>query len=229
MSNHSFLPSDDQNPDFLGAHNPDGRLTAQFLIHPVQNNFETEKQGRPIFDDVEMVRIHVPGDQLNVIFTPVRPEHKRRFPLQWAHFQNKQDGDQRLAGKTPITEWPRVTPAQAAELQYLKFLSVEDVANASDSNLQTIGMVGGMSPYAFREAAQRFLSLATADSASSKQADELAAEKARNTALAEKVSKMEEQMSRFMQMQSLPQQDNFAAIAELEPVEVPTVKTVKGR
>lgn len=168
MSNHQYLPSDDANPDFVGAHNPDQKVSAHFHKVAQQNNFKSEEAGRPIFDDVDFVRIQVPGDSLNIIDTPVLPHHKKRFPQQWAHYANQMEGDQRLAGKTPISMWPRLTPSQVAELQHMKFLSVEDVANASDSNLQSVGMVGGMSPFAFREAAQRFLKLAQDDAAVSK-------------------------------------------------------------
>jgi hypothetical protein len=45
------------------------------------------------------------------------------------------------------------------ELRALKFYTVESVANAADAQLQRIGMVAGMSPYAFRDAAVRFLAL----------------------------------------------------------------------
>lgn len=197
MANHSFLPSDDQNPDFTGAHNPDNRLTARFFIHPVKNDFKSNEEGRPIFDDVQMVRIDCPGDQLNVVVAPVRPDHKRRFPLQWAHFSNQMEGDQRLAGKTPINQWPRLTPSQCEELKYLKFLSVEDVANASDSALQNIGMVGGMSPFAFREAAQRFLQLAKDDAVNSKQADALNAANLRTAALEQEMVAMREMMAKL--------------------------------
>jgi hypothetical protein len=157
------LASDLDNTDFTGASNPDSRLAVMFYSRPMPHEFESEKQGRPIFYDQDFVKIFVPGDTTSVIDTPVRDEHKKRFPLHWAHYQNKHGGDQKEIG-TPLSQWPRLSPAQVEELHALKFYTVENVANASDASLQRLGMVAGMSPFAFRDHAIRFLALAKDDS-----------------------------------------------------------------
>jgi len=198
-----YLASDDANPEFVGAHNPDSRLSCRFFVMPVQNNFKSEMEGRPIFDDVEMVEIHVPGDKLNIVVTPTREDHKRRFPLQWAHYAAKKEGDQRLAGKTPITAWVQLTPAQAEELRWLKFLSVEDVANASDTALQSLKMIGGMTPYKLREAAQNYLHAAAGKAVSERDQEAIASLRAENDTLRTQ-----------MQMQSADFESRFAQLAE---------------
>lgn len=198
----NMIASDAANPEFMGAHNPDSRLTVQFYTRAEKNNFRSEQEGRPIFDDVDCVKIFVPGDKNNIIDTFVRDDHKQRFPLQWAHFQNKRSGDQRLVGKTPLSEWPRLTPGQAEELRALNFLAVEDIANASDSQLQRIGMIAGTSPYKFREFAQRFLQLAEQD------ADAVKADKR----IAEMETKHEAELQ-DMKAQMKAMQDQFAAMA----------------
>ena len=68
--------------------------------------------------------------------------------------------DQEVIG-TPLSEWPLVSKSQAEELRGMKFQTVESIANASDQQLQRIGMAAGMSPYAFRDKAKAFLNLAT--------------------------------------------------------------------
>ncbi len=156
-----MIATDVNNPDFAGAYHPDARLSVQFYSVLVRNEFESEKQQRSICAPVDYVRIMVPGDKLSVIETPVRPEHKNRFARQWAAYQNRKDGDTHLMG-TPITDWPRITPVQAEELRSLKFFTVEAVANASDAQLQGIGMIAGVSAYSFRDEAKRFLSVADA-------------------------------------------------------------------
>jgi hypothetical protein len=161
MASH-LLASDLNNPDYQGASNPDSRLAVQFYSRPVQNEFESEKQGRPIFTDVDFVRIFVPGDQTSAIDTFAREEHKKRFPMHWAHYQNKHGGDPKEIG-TPLSQWPRLTQSQVEELRALKFFTVESVANAADVSLQNIGMVAGMSPFAFRDHAKRFLQVARGD------------------------------------------------------------------
>src|SRR5574343_577337 len=156
----AMIASDADNTQFQGAHNPDSRLAVRFYVRPVLNEFETEAQGRPIYRDVDYVEIFVPGDNNTIIDQPVREDHKKRFPLQWAHFQNKHANDTREIG-TPLSEWPQVTKAQVEELRALKFYTVDSIANASDQNIMRLGMIAGMSPYAFREKAQQFLKVAS--------------------------------------------------------------------
>lgn len=159
----NLLASDDNNPDFMGAKNPDGALAVRFYVAPLKNEWESEKAGRPIYRDVEMIEIMVPGDSTSIINQMVREDHKARFPLQWAHFMNKHGGDSREVG-TPLSQWPRLSQSQVEELRGIKIYTVENVASMSDINLQKIGMIAGMNPHAFREHAARFLKLANDDS-----------------------------------------------------------------
>ena len=159
----TMLASDLNNPDFAGPVNPDSRLAVRFYVQAFPNNFMSEKEGRPIFQDVDMIQIMVPGDATSIIDTPVREEHKKRWPIQWAHFQNKHGGDPREIG-TPLEQWPRLNKSQVEELKALKIYTVENVAGMSDANLQKIGMIAGMQPHAFRDHAVRFLRLAHDDS-----------------------------------------------------------------
>lgn len=89
------------------------------------------------------VRIQTPGDKLNIPERPVEEDDKRRFPRQWLHFQLKNSEGQIIG--TPLTEWHKDAPTelnrgQLEELQILKFQSVEQLATASDSQLQKVGM-----------------------------------------------------------------------------------------
>ena len=169
---NDYIASDDANPNFVGQRDPDKSLSVRFFSVPMQDNFQSKEKGRPIFTDVDMVEILLPGDDKNIIKTFAREDHKERWPRQWAHYASKMEGDQRLIGKTPLSAWQRLTPAQSEELRAMKFFAVDDIANASDAALQRIGMVAGMSPHAFRDAAQRFLELAAGDAKESKIAEE---------------------------------------------------------
>jgi len=166
----TLLASDLNNPEFTGAVNPDSKLAVIFYSKAVQNEFESEKQGRPIFKDMDFVKIFVPGDPTTVIDTFAREDHKKRFPMHWAHYQNKHGGDSREIG-TPLSQWPRLSQAQVEELRALKFFTVESIAGASDAQLQRIGMIAGMAPYAFRDHAVRFLKVAEGDSATKEAED----------------------------------------------------------
>jgi len=156
---NGMLASDDANPEFVGARNPDAALTVRFYSRAVQDNWESSKQGRPIFRDVIYTEIMAAGNTLNIIDTPMREEHKRRFPLQWAAFNNAHGDDKQLIG-TPITAWPILTKSQAEELKAMKFLTVENLAGASDAQLQEIGMVAGANPHVLRDRAKAYLDAA---------------------------------------------------------------------
>lgn len=190
-----MLASDDANPAFQGAHNPDQTLSVRFYSKPVQNNYLTEKEGRPIFEDVVYVNIMTPGNDKNIVDTPARDHHKARFPMHWAHFQNTH-GEQKEMG-TPLDQWPQITGAQAEELKGLKFRTVEHVANASDQNIGNIGMIGGMAPLQLRAKARAFLTSATDSALPQQQAAEI--EKLKELQ-AEKDKQHEAQMAELRQM-----------------------------
>jgi hypothetical protein len=102
--------------------------------------YEYEKEpykGKPF------VRIMTPGDKNNIVDQPVQEYHKRRFPRQWLYFSMK-DNESTVIG-TPIETWHEEQPEtlnkfQRDEMLILKFQTVEQIATASDSQLQKIGM-----------------------------------------------------------------------------------------
>jgi hypothetical protein len=149
--------------------NPDSRLFVQFYSKPMQNAFRTQVEGRPIFEDIVFVKIYVPGDNTTVIDTPARDDHRARFPLHWAHYQNTHGGN--LEAGTPLSAWPILSAAQVEELRAIKFFTIESVATASDAQLQRIGMIAGMAPTAFRERAQRYLHAAKDEGFNNQQAE----------------------------------------------------------
>lgn len=159
-----MIASDDNNPNFIGAKDPDAALSVIFYKKPLKLEYQSELEKRPIFQDVDFVKITMPGNLTSIIDTPVREEHKSRFPRQWQAYKNRVDDSAGVGVGTPISEWPRITPSQAEELRALKFYTVDAIAHASDAQLQGIGMVAGQSVFTFREDARRFLSLADATS-----------------------------------------------------------------
>jgi hypothetical protein len=118
------------------VHNADSHLHVEFYV-----NDQKPYKDRP----TPFVRIVVPGDKTNIVDQPVREDHKERFPRQWLYFQ-MQSGDGPVIG-TLLEQWNTdddegFNKHQMAELQILKFQTVEQVATASDSQLQRIGMGG---------------------------------------------------------------------------------------
>jgi hypothetical protein len=89
------------------------------------------------------VRIVTPGDKTNIIDRPARDSDKRRFQRQWLHYQ-RANSDHLIVG-TPLSAWRQerpeeLTDGQLQELTILKFLSVEQVAMASDTQVMRMGM-----------------------------------------------------------------------------------------
>ena len=142
-----MLASDLDNPNFTGAiHNPDALLHVEFYWHePVQQfkSMEAKKEirGRKI----PYVRIMRPGDNTSILQTPVRDDIKARFPRQWLAWQMKEgmiEGAGEDAPGWKIEEWPVLTLDQKHELKYLRFYTVDQLAGASDTQLQRLGIGG---------------------------------------------------------------------------------------
>ena len=153
--------------------NPDSRLAVRFYQREMDNQFQTGVEGRPIKYMADFIIIEVPGDRNTIIDTFARDEHKSRFPVQWARYQNeKSDGGSEIQG-TLLRDWPILNAAQAGELKHYKFYTVEQVASASDEQNRSIGMMVGTSPLAFRDKAKAFLANAKDSALVQQQADEL--------------------------------------------------------
>lgn len=176
----------------------DSRLAVKFYKRAVKLEQESNEAGRPIFKDFDFVRIMIPGDNLTEIDTYAQESHKQRFPRQWLQYQTTQESSNQMIG-TPVSEWPLISQSQAEELKGIKFHTVESIANASDQQLQRIGMIAGMSPHAFRDKARVFLNLATESAEASKREEELAQLREENAKIkAEteaKIAEMQQQMA----------------------------------
>lgn len=120
----------------------------------------------PDYKNVVFIRIMSPGDKTNIIEQPVQEHHKRRFPRQWLHYQ-MQNNDASVIG-TPLEKWHSDRPEefnymQLAEMQILKFQTVEQIATASDSQMQRVGM----GAVGMRERARAYLSVKNQSESSS--------------------------------------------------------------
>lgn len=136
----------------------DKALHVEFSRRSVEVPAKSREAGRPIFEDVDFVRICVPGSQLTIIERPVDEFDQQRFPIHWQAYQNSQC-DAREVG-TPIRQWPMLSPAIREELHAMKFRTVEQLAAATDQQLSDIGMVAGMAGQALRGKAQAYLEAA---------------------------------------------------------------------
>jgi len=144
-----MLASDMDNPQFTGAANPNDLLHVEFYMYSSLDANKSAEQGKEVrLPSIPYVRIVRPGDNTSVIETPVRDDHKARFPDKWLAFQMKEgmiEGPQNIPG-WKIEEWPvlKGKDTQIHELRHLRFQTVEQLAGASDAQIQRLGL-GGIS------------------------------------------------------------------------------------
>jgi len=116
---------------FSRANAGDETLFVVFYMGVLKNDARTVEQGRAIFDDVECVRIIVPGDKNNVVDRPAQVSDKQRFAKQYDLFKKGVAEEDQVSG-TRLTDWPFLSRAQAEELRYLGIKTVEQLANVRD-------------------------------------------------------------------------------------------------
>jgi hypothetical protein len=211
------LPSDTQGAD--------SRLQVRFYKKSVQQEQESIEAGRPIYKDFDFVHICVAGDTLTEIDTYALHSHKQRFPIQWANYMNRQGANTEEVVGTPIAEWPLVSKSQAEELRGMKFHTVESIANASDQQLQRMGMAVGMSPYAFRDKAKAFLNLATTSAETDKREQEINALKEELAKKELETAKMKQETEAKLALMQEQMATILAAVGEKKPRKPKAVAT----
>lgn len=126
-----------------------------FSVEAVRNNHKSERESRPIYDEVEFVRIIMPGDRKTVFFTKVREQDKLRWPREYEAFQK---GLSPLEVGTPLTQWPGFPKALAAILLELNVRTIEQLAKLPDTHIDKV-----MEGHSLRAKAQTYLAATNAD------------------------------------------------------------------
>jgi hypothetical protein len=169
-------------------------LHIEFYTQAQENPAESRKAGRPIFEDVEMVKIQVVGDPKCTMIAPAHSSSKRhpetgapwtyaeQFPEHYRYF--KDNADQQLASGTPLSEVPWLTAAKREELKALKILTVDGLALLDGAGLTRLGM-GGRE---LKNKAQAWLDAAAGHAGESRLAEELAQRDAQIASLMEQMA-----------------------------------------
>ena len=115
----------------------DRGMVCMFYNRAVHNPAKSAENGRPYYEDKVYVRIHPPGERLNIVDREMRQDDARRWPQQWSQFKaNKQ---QQPEG-TPIDLLYPDQPSIAAMLRGSGVLTIEQCAALSAEAIDTIGM-----------------------------------------------------------------------------------------
>lgn len=124
-------------------------LHVEFFTDAVENKRKSIDAGRPIFEDVEMVRVKIAGDPKNTLVAPANAQcgvdretgesitYKDRFPEHYRFFADRRADA--VVG-TPLSEVPWLTASKVAELKALNIMTVEALAQLDGTLLSRIGL-----------------------------------------------------------------------------------------
>jgi hypothetical protein len=118
------------------SHGGDENLIVSFYSQPVKLGAESDKAGRPIYQDVPYVWIRFPGDRTREVKRKATDEHKARFPRQWAAFERQQEY---VEQGTPLEDIPWMSRSRALTLKGANIHTMENYAAVTDDRLHALG------------------------------------------------------------------------------------------
>lgn len=137
----------------------DSKLIVAFYTKPVRNNFKSDQEGRPIFEDREFIKIIIPGNR-DVTDAPVNDAYRQRFAAKYAAYKANKDQD--VSG-TPLSELSWMGASQVAEFNALNVRTVEQLVSLPDVTAQKF-----MGFSMLKERCERFLKAAAGEAPSLK-------------------------------------------------------------
>lgn len=126
-------------------------LHITFSLEPVENPNKSRAQGRPIFEDREMVEIKFVGDPKKVLVAPAHEKFTRdQGSGHWLtyaqafhrHYEVFKTGEAAKGEGTPIDELPFLTAARRAELRALHIHTAEALSGLEGAPLANLGPFG---------------------------------------------------------------------------------------
>jgi hypothetical protein len=129
----------------------DKKLLVIFYKDVVKNELKSIDAGRPIFDEIDLVKIITPGSRDSFVGDATE-QYQQRFPMQWSRY--KAGKSQELSG-TPLNQLPWLGMAQIAEFNSVGCHTVEQLVGMSDSISQKF-----MGHHAIKQRAAAYLEAA---------------------------------------------------------------------
>lgn len=168
----------DQSRQYEG----DNRLAVLFYKRAIKNASKSIEAGRPIFDEMDYIKILTPGSR-DTFESEATQQYQQRFAAQWTKYKANQT--QEVSG-TPLDQVPWLTLGQVAELHAVNVRSVESLVAMPDSLAQKF-----MGYHELKRRAQAFLGAAADAAPLLKMEEEL---KKRD----EEIAELRRQMDLFM-------------------------------
>jgi hypothetical protein len=115
-------------------------LIVKFDMVEVESMFRFNEDGTPFKTWKEQVTIRIPGTE-EVFKTTVRDQDKVRFSKEYLQWKAGQRGNAPVEG-VRLEAWARLSPAKVEQLKALGFVTVEQIATCTDSNVNRMGFDG---------------------------------------------------------------------------------------
>jgi hypothetical protein len=129
--------------------------SVRFETRAIHSGSKSVQAGHAVYDNVDFVIIRTPGSRDTVEkkaedwLRDLKKQalDKGRVPMEHlrfyeeAHKQWKQGNEIPVSG-TPIKMWPAVTPAEVAMLTHAGIMTIEDLAELTESGLRSLGIGG---------------------------------------------------------------------------------------
>jgi len=170
----------------------DQTLLVKFYHDSIPDGVATKAEGRPMFKEVEMIDIRVPG-QRDGIARPASERDKKRFPQHYQAFKNRTEAP---VDGTPLAEWPLVSRSFAEQLSFLNVKTVEQLA---DLNENTMHQIPGVMNY--KQKAKDWLEYTKDEAVVSKLRDEI---DERDAKIEELTSNLETLLARVETLETAP-------------------------
>lgn len=175
----------------MAPRNPDDMLVVVFKLLAMKNDEKSLKEGRPVYDDVEVCEIRAPGSRDVKIFPSTafcqwvedpltQQQYKQSYAERFSHQyrQFKAQGVQTKTG-TPLDYALFLTDARRAELRAQNVYTVETLAAIEGNELKNLGP-GGRE---MKNKAIEYIEEAKQSAPNKQMAAELEALRARNAVL----------------------------------------------
>lgn len=131
----------------------DKSLLVRFFYKPRQDKEASEKEGRPIFKDVEHIDIKIAGNRGGGASRPATDADKARFSEHYRAFKDRTENPVDMG--TPLSEWQPCSRSQAEELAFFNVKTVEQLATMADSH---VSQFRGL--FSLKEKAKKWLDVA---------------------------------------------------------------------
>ena len=122
-------PNDWAKPDET-RFSMDSKLYVEFYRKPVLQPGKSREAGRAVYEEIDYVRIHVPGDKSSVIERPVSQQDVFRFQDRYNKWKA---GQEEAVTGTPLSALPGMTASKVEEYKFFKLVTVEQLAEANDN------------------------------------------------------------------------------------------------